>query len=396
MMIIHRVRVRRQYAWMPLCFLLGFVLPCHAQQQVRVTVVNNAVLVPVEVNDHALTFLIDTGSEQSAIDTNVAKNVGLKVGGREEVMKDYREQETDVLKSSRLRIGEIGLDHEKLVVVSLKPLGQALGHEIDGVLGNDVLQRFPFTLSYSSQILIVNPAKAEQWGSPIDLRRSGDEYFLPLKILSQPSELLLDSGTNSTNLSWSTWQKLSQEWKPPRVVDGIARAGSPTPSSFLVCLPSISLGGLEVNQQAVRVQRMVESGTFASPGFAGILGSDVLKKFEVTFDLSHNRMYVKKDTHYKSDPYRFVTVGLQFARSEGGYAVMSVWRDSPAERAGILPGDLITAVNGRAALALTPQEFSDHLHGRSGTAVELVVVRDNDRRKVTLHTRALLCEERGG
>ena len=48
--------------------LLLAVSSCFARQVVKIRVVNNAVLVPVRVNGRDLSFLLDTGSEHSAID----------------------------------------------------------------------------------------------------------------------------------------------------------------------------------------------------------------------------------------------------------------------------------------------------------------------------------------
>jgi hypothetical protein len=51
----------------PVVLLLVAVSSVFAQQTVRTRVVNNAVLIPVQVNGRELSFLFDTGSEHSAI-----------------------------------------------------------------------------------------------------------------------------------------------------------------------------------------------------------------------------------------------------------------------------------------------------------------------------------------
>jgi carboxyl-terminal processing protease len=50
---------------------------------------------------------------------------------------------------------------------------------------------------------------------------------------------------------------------------------------------------------------------------------------------------------------------------------------SPAEKAGIKPGDVITTVDGSTLDGLTVDEARDKIRGKKGTAVELTVVRDN-------------------
>jgi len=67
-----------------------------------------------------------------------------------------------------------------------------------------------------------------------------------------------------------------------------------------------------------------------------ILGSDILQQFEITFDLRNNTIFLKPDTEFKRDPYRYVTGGIQIAKNDqGSFQIMSVWKDSPAARAGL-------------------------------------------------------------
>jgi hypothetical protein len=60
------------------------------------------------------------------------------------------------------------------------------------------------------------------------------------------------------------------------------------------------------------------SGSFADATFAGILGGDILERFEVTLDLQRALMYLKPDAGFRLEPYEFVTVGIQFFKVDDG------------------------------------------------------------------------------
>ena len=172
----------------------------------------------------------------------------------------------------------------------------------------------------------------------------------------------------------------------------MVRAGLPVPPAFLVCLPSISLGDETLTDQVTRVQRSVTAGAFSEPGFGGILGTDFLRQFEVTLDLAHNRLFLKKDSGFKPDPYRYTTIGIQFANDPNGdHVVMSVWKDSPAEEAGMKAGDRIKTVNGQSARDLSLEQLGNQLHGPEGTPVRLIVERGSASFAVTIRTRQMLC-----
>jgi predicted aspartyl protease len=385
---------RRTYSSVCLLAFLFFTFSSAlAQQIVRITIDNDGVLVPVRVNGQNLAFILDTGSESSAIDVSAAQRLGLTRVGDAELEKNYREQETNIVAAQSLSIGHKVVEHENLAAVPLNSISAALGATVDGVLGNDILQGFAFQLNYSKQELIYGPlSKLGNVGTAVRLRRSGDQFFVPVHLLSVPIDLLLDTGANSTNLSWGTWQKLKQLWEPHAVIDGVVRAGAPTPPAFLVCLPNVSLGNAMLSDQVVRIQRPVDSGVFSLEGFAGIMGTDLLRQFDVTFDLAHDHLYLKKDAQFKRDPYRYTTIGMQFAKdSTNRYTVVGVWKNSPAKEAGIRIGDHILAVNGRASESLSSNQLAGQLHGEEGTPVNLTMERGSVVSAVALRTRQMLC-----
>ena len=376
-----------------LLFLLLAASTCFAREVVKIRVVNNVVLVPVRVNGKDLSFLLDTGSEHSAIDANIASSLSLGQVADVEVLKNYRTQPATADQTTKIEVGGLAFDHKVLTVLNLGSVSHALGVPVDGVVGNDILQDFVFRLNYSREELVTGPmAELGDPGVPLKLRRSGDEFFIPLQLMSLSEDLLLDTGTNSTNLSWGTWQQLSRVWTPDSTIDGFIRAGFPAPPAFLVCVPDVRLGEIEVRDQAVRVQRAVNSGAFSAEGFGGTLGSEFLRQFEVTFDLKHDEVFLKRDPRSRPDPYRYVTVGIQFAQNDQGtYTVMSVWKYSPADEAGIRLGDRIRAINGESVASLSAEQVSARLHGKEGTAVNLIMERGDDASAVTLHTRQMLC-----
>lgn len=357
------------------------------------SVANNVVLVPVRVNDRQLLFVLDTGSESSAIDAALVTPLALKVIGDVQILRNYRTQDASAAEAKSLAIGKHIFERPLLTVVSTEAPSRALGTKVDGILGNDILGELSFRLNYSEQELVLAPLpQLGNLDAPVQLRRSGNQFFVPVQTMSLHNELLLDTGTNSTNLSWGTWQQLSQRWTPASIIDGVVRAGVPTPPAFLICLPSVSIGDLAIADQVVRIQRPVESGAFSTEQFAGILGSEILREFEITFDLKHDRIFLKKDSNFRLDPLRYTTIGIQFARNnQGEYSVMSVWKNSPADEAGIMIGDHLKTIDGEAAGPMSTEQLSGRLHGASGTRVNLTIERDGKPSALTLRTRQLLC-----
>ncbi len=364
-----------------------------AQESIAIEVISDTVLVPGKIHDRDLVFLLDTGSEESSIDASVATELGLKSVGTEQILKNFRNLTVDFTEAEFLRIGKSVFRHVKLAEITLAPLSQALGTTVDGVLGNDILQDLTFKLSYSKQQLLVGPLPSlGSLGQSVELRRSDGQFLVPVSFVSTPGTFVFDTGTNSTNLGWETWELVTRTWTPREIIEGILRAGNPTSPAILVCLPTVQLGNTTLKDQVVRAQTKSDAGAFSSADFSGILGSDILRQFEITFDLKHDRVFLQRDENYQPDPYRYVTIGIQIAKdARNGIQVMSVWKDSPAAEAGVRPGDRLEAVNGQPIEPLTLAQVSSKFHAEEGTAVRLTIERNSEPSTVTVQTRRLLC-----
>jgi predicted aspartyl protease len=377
-------------------FLLLFApLSAIPQESIPIKVAGGAVLVQVKIDNQTLNFLLDTGSDSSSIDPSIASELKLTSHGTKRIQKNFRNLVVEVTDIGPSRILGEDFPRVELAEVNLAPLSKALGTAVDGVLGVDILKNVSFKLNYSQQTLLVGPlAKLGKLGAPITLQRSKGQFLVNTDLLSAPTELVLDTGTNSTNLSSETWDLVTKKWTPLQVVEGIQRAGNPTSPAILVCLPSMRLGRVTLTNQAVRAQTRSDAGAFSADDFGGILGSDVLRQFEITFDLNNDTVYLKPDVYYKADPYRYTTIGIQIAKNDqGSVQVMSVWKNSPAAKAGIQAGDLIRAINGQSIESQTLEQVSSQLHAREGTEVKLAIERNDTVSTTKVPTQTLLCKQ---
>jgi carboxyl-terminal processing protease len=81
-----------------------------------------------------------------------------------------------------------------------------------------------------------------------------------------------------------------------------------------------------------------------------------------------------------------VGLGISIEYRDGEPVIVAPIKDSPAEDAGILPGDVIVAIDGIPTLGMTDAEVSAHLRGDAGTPVTLTIERNgvSDLQKITV------------
>ena len=352
--------------------------------------------IPAEINNIPGAFLIDTGADCTIIDSAFAQRLGLKPSGTVSIQRNYSTEESVMVTAEHVRIGPKLWSGVPFVMQDLSTLSRMQMASISGVLGTDLLATMTLKLSYSSGTAQVITDIGDNT-SLVPLKKVQNRYFVPVRIGPSSFEMLLDSGTNMTALSNSAWRKLPSSWTPHDLVEGIQSSGSP-PGSLIACIPAFHLGETTPAETALsdlplRVIMPSQSGSFADTAFAGLLGGDILERFEVTLDLQHASMYLKPDPEFQPDPYEFATVGIQFYKADAdSFSVVAVWKHSPAEAAGVVVGDRIVSVNGHSSADLGLETFSTQLHGVAGTPVAIEVERADGKFTLYMKTRQLVCE----
>lgn len=85
--------------------------------------------------------------------------------------------------------------------------------------------------------------------------------------------------------------------------------------------------------------------------------------------------------------YVGVGITIQVTEDASGFLVMVVNEGGPAEEAGILPGDLVIAVEGQDVREMTTSEVRDLVRGKEGTFVSMTVLREGEEVELSVERR---------
>ena len=98
------------------------------------------------------------------------------------------------------------------------------------------------------------------------------------------------------------------------------------------------------------------------------------------------------ESHKEQMENAYVGVGItiQLAENDAGFLVIAVAEGGPAQEAGLLPGDLLIAVEDQDIRGWSTDEVRGVVKGKEGTHVQLTVLRQGDHRSFTVERRQVL------
>jgi len=156
----------------------------------------------------------------------------------------------------------------------------------------------------------------------------------------------------------------------------------------LARVPALSLGDVTLDDVLVT---FFEQGAPGVPpcGENGLLGSEVLQRFTVTFDYAGERMFLEPGRRFE-EPFEFNMTGIAFRRAEDGtFEIVRVFPDTPASEVGIEEGDIILSVNGVLSRDYTDDLMREAMRSRA-SALKLRIARGSDRMDVSISPRRLI------
>nr|WP_187257376.1 aspartyl protease family protein [Flavihumibacter stibioxidans] len=110
------------------------------------------------------------------------------------------------------------------------------------------------------------------------------------------------------------------------------------------------------------------------PYLGGLIGNDLLRRFNVILNYERRDIYLVPNRHYR-DAFDYAYTGLGFYFINGQVTVTDIMPGSPAEKAGFLEGDIIIAVNNNMSRNI--QEYRNMLQ-QVGIRLKFLVVRKKD------------------
>ncbi len=326
------------------------------------------VLLPLVIHHREYRFLVCTGLSTTVIDEKLRDELELPAAesrnaGGNRGKKRYK-------LSARLGTSELTFP-DGVEMGDYTTMREGLDLDFHGEIGMDVLHRHIVQFDFDEGILRFLPAVPTGSGEAIRIFQQGQEYSVPILLLTVPGEkpqrFFVSTGRagNSLDIDNKFLDELEEREKVTVLSKEKAIARTGTRSFQTVRLEAIQIGSFR------------HEGIIANSDEGNSVGLSYLSRYLVTFDFPRARMYLKKGANFDTvdAPLNMWQVAVE--RDEKSVTVTKINPHGPATRLGLLPGDRIETLNERRAQRLSNWQIRRIL-GRCDLPLAAEVLRDGN------------------
>lgn len=273
----------------------------------------------------------------------------------------------------------------------------SLGREFDGILGYDLLKHHSIRIDYDNHNFeIYNHGDHPKKGDPIPFK-------LVNAIPTIKGTVVLNNGEPHEGTFFiMTGAGTTLDFNSPYAIkyDVIHKTGEHY-SYFVKSISNIetkhyegyvksfTFGNQTLENLPIGIS-LAQKGAQAHKSVSGIIGNEILSRFNIIIDLPSKIMYLEKNNSY-DDPFLINCSGIDIQLSPDKQRVLihQVIENSPAEKAGIKVNEELISINGKTTKEVHIGEIKDLLK-QDGSSVVLVLKQDGVEKSVTLQLKSLL------
>jgi len=400
--------VQRNDCLILLTLLVTLSFPCYAQAQEEFVqpparlltsfpfrqFSGGVILVKAFINDNkdSLNFILDTGSGGISLDSQTVSQLKIPFQPSDKTIRGIAGiRKVNFAYNNTLQLPGLRVDSLNFHINDYDILTSVYGEHIDGIIGYSFFNRYIVKINYDSSLIYVY--------SKGSLKYPKGGYLLkPLlvNLLIQTARIAdaeermarfyFDTGAGLCLLLSADFVEDSSLFSPKRkkVLTQVEGLGGKKQME-LTTVKSFRLGPYKFKKVPAYVFED-EFNVTSYPYLGGLMGNDLLRRFNVIINYDKRDVYITPNSHYR-DFFDYSYTGLNFYVVNNEIVVTDVMKGSPAEKAGFLPDDVIMAVNNNFSKNI--QVYKTALQN-TGEKIRILVYRNGQPLMLTLKVKSIL------
>ena len=309
------------------------------------------VILRAQIDDHpdTLNFVFDTGSGGISLDSVTVQYLGFKKERSDRTIRGIAGiKMVEFAYNHTLKLPGLQVDKLDFHINDYELLTSVYGIKIDGIIGFSFLRRFIVHLDYDRQLMEVYSPGRFRYPKGGHMLHP-DFSTLPLQMATIEDErtvqsrFIFDTGAGLTFL-------LSKEFAQDSLIFKRKRKFYPTQAEGLggkkrmdiTVTKEIKLGPYKFRNVPVHIFDD-EYNVTSYPMLGGLIGNDIMRRFNVILNYPERRIYIKPNNHF-AESFDYSYTGLGIYLLNGEIRVIDIIEGSPGDKAGFQPGDIIFSV----------------------------------------------------
>jgi hypothetical protein len=326
----------------------------------------------------SLNFILDTGSGGISLDSTTCAeyNIPHFPSGRT-INGIAGIREVDFAKNNDLTLPGLKLKGMDFYVNDYEILSSVYGERIDGIIGYSFFSKYIVKINFdSSRVEVYEPGS---------IRYPSGGYLLhpmftalpiqPLKIMDSKSfyaNFYLDTGAGLCFLvskEFAEDSSLFMKKRKPVPVEAQGLGGKKR--MMITIIRELKVGPYIFRRVPTHILDD-EFNVTSYPYISGLLGNDILKRFNLIFNYQKREVHLLPNSHFR-EPFDYSYTGMSVFFINGKVVIDDIIKDSPAYKAGFKKDDVILAVNNNFSNDIN--QYKNALQS-NGERLKILVIRD--------------------
>ncbi|MFY0627682.1 MAG: aspartyl protease family protein [Reichenbachiella sp.] len=355
------------------------------------------IIIKVKIdNSEPLDFIFDSGAGITVLDQDVADKLELV---KHKVILNEGTVSGSIIKHNTIEIdGFLVEKNIKVYSTDLDHLEISLGRDFDGIVGFDIMKHHAVRIDYDNKLFeVYNHGEHPKKGDPVPFKMNTSIPYIEGNVVlnndePHPGTFFIMTGAGTTmdfnspyalffDVVHKTGDHFSYTVKSISDDETLHYEGH---------VKSFSFGKQKFDGMPIGIS-YATTGIQASHKVSGIIGNEILNRFNLEFDLPAKMIYLEKNKNFDA-PFRVNCSGLdvQLSKDKKKVLIHQVFENGPGEKAGIKLNDELVSIDGKKAIAdVNMAEIKDLLK-EDGKTVELVVNRDGSEKTVSVVLKSIL------
>ena len=363
------------------------------------TLVNNHVIVQAVVQGKPANLIVDTGMPMDGLmlyrnEAVAAMQLPVQAGMKARIAGagEGGGVEAEISDGLVVELGDLRLTQVRATVV---PPLKGLADYHDGVIGASLFNNFVVAIDYDARrITLHDPAS---WQPPQDSKTvpftlEHNAPFVKVAVLDAtgrrlPATVVVDLGAgHPISLNLGKVDGLTLPDGARRTIVGFGVSGR-LPGQ-VGRIAGLDIGGVTLKDVVATFPDREVQRPGGEDYRDGNLGNQILQRFNVAFDYRNRRMTLVAGESFNR-PFEWDMSGLWLQPTGEGLRVGFVVDGSPAGRAGVLVGDVVTRMNGREVSPADLPGLREKLR-QPGQQVDFTLLREGKPVSLSLTTERLI------